>query len=153
MKETSKVDSKAVGRRLRAMRETSGKQRFLVAKRAKVTLAELDQIENGSASVSVGSIQRVAVALGTTLLDVIQQLSQPASKRRHEDTEAPRLADIADAILRLQVDGSKEDVVVGAMVDAAMKACDNNQSASARLLGMERKAFVRRLLSARRKKR
>jgi transcriptional regulator with XRE-family HTH domain len=152
MKETSKVDSKAVGRRLRAMRETSGRQRFLVAKRAKVTLAELDQIEKGSAIVSVGSIQRVAGALGTTLLDVIRQLAQPAPKQQ-TDTEAPRLSDIADAILRLQVDGSKEDAVVGAMVDAAMKACDNNQSASARLLGMERKAFVRRLLSARRKRR
>ena len=49
--------------------------------------------------------------------------------------------------------GSKIDAAEGAAVLYAMEISRNNQSAAARLLGMERKAFVRRLARARRKKR
>jgi DNA-binding NtrC family response regulator len=35
--------------------------------------------------------------------------------------------------------------MIAATVRYAIEACDGNQSAAARMLGMERKAFVRRL--------
>jgi DNA-binding NtrC family response regulator len=61
-----------------------------------------------------------------------------------------RIADIARTILDLPGDvGSKIDVVQHATVLVALTACQQNQSAAARMLGMERKAFMRKLSRAR----
>jgi len=56
-----------------------------------------------------------------------------------------RLDRIARAIVELPADlGSKLDAAEVAVVRHAMLVCDGNQSAAARLLGIERKALVRR---------
>jgi len=63
------------------------------------------------------------------------------------------LPEIARAIAHLpSALGSKVDAAESAAVLYAMQVEGNNQSAAARLLGMERKAFVRRLARTRRKK-
>jgi DNA-binding NtrC family response regulator len=56
---------------------------------------------------------------------------------------------IARAILALPHSvGEKPEVVALATVRLAMESTGGNQSAAARLLGMERKAFVRKLAHA-----
>ena len=63
----------------------------------------------------------------------------------------PRLSQIARAIVELPVKGgSKIDAAESAAILYAMSVCNDNQSAAARMLLMERKAFVRRLRRARR---
>ncbi len=74
----------------------------------------------------------------------------------HQGRAAARrmaVADIAQAILELpDAVGSKIEAVEHAAVLVAMNACAENQSAAARMLGMERKAFTRKLSRAKRKR-
>jgi hypothetical protein len=75
----------------------------------------------------------------------------PAAPARATVTRRLAITDIARAILELPEGvGSKMDVVQHATVLVAMTACQENQSAAARMLGMERKAFARKLSRARR---
>ncbi len=88
-------------------------------------------------------LDRIARALGMSLVELVLDPNGMA---------APRLgvAGIARAILELpDAVGSKIDVVETATVLVALTCCQENQSAAARLLGMDRKAFVRRLSRAR----
>lgn len=95
-------------------------------------------------------LARIAQALGTSLVDVVRTPASPP-------TSAPSLLtldDIARAIVDLPPSvGSKIEAAQSATLLHAMEVADHNQSAAARLLGMERKAFVRKLGKARRERR
>jgi DNA-binding NtrC family response regulator len=91
--------------------------------------------------------------VNSTLVDLVRgagQVDGPALGRPASRLGLPEIARaIADLPARA---GSKIDVMISATVLYAMDVSGDNQSAAARLLGMERKAFVRRLQRARRKR-
>lgn len=132
-----------IGRSLLSLRGGSPAKR--IAKAAGISVEQLLLIEQGRSTASLAVYQRVARALGTTLADVAKSGPSPVAP-----SESVRVADVASAIVRLQVDGSKVDAAVDASVLEALRMTGNNQSAAARMLGMERKAFCRRLARARR---
>lgn len=59
---------------------------------------------------------------------------------------------LAKAVLALPTPGSKLDAVQSAVVLHAFAVSNGNVAAAARLLGMERKAYTRKLARARRKR-
>ena len=150
----SSISSSTIGRALRARREREGLTPARVARESGVSVAELDRIESGRNRPSVGALARVARALGVSLADLVSTNGAGAA------VGAPipgmlsslSLTDIGRAITELpRPVGSKIDAVISAAVLHALKECGDNQSAAARILGMERKAFVRRVQRARRK--
>lgn len=147
--------SAAVGRTIRSRRNRARLPLDRVARRSRLTATELDAIESGRSRPSIAVLDRIARALDSTLIDLV------ASSESHSASEGSNgagrarlgLVDIALAIIEspLPRDGdSKLDAVEAATVLVALRSCNENQSAAARLLGMERKAFVRRLSNARR---
>lgn len=137
----------AVGRSIRASRKRANLALARVARECKLSTTQLDGIENGKVRPSLAVLNRIARALGMSIVDFVLT-TQRASARRLE------VSDIAEAILQLpDAVGSKIEVVEHAAVLVAMTACSENQSAAARMLGMERKAFTRKLSRAKRKRR
>jgi transcriptional regulator with XRE-family HTH domain len=144
--------SMAVGRAIRALRERGNQSVAQVARAASLSPSDLASIEAGRARPSIATLHGLARALGSTLVELVHDASSPAS-----EAAAPKaaigLSEIARAIAELPASlGSKVDAAEGAAVLHAMQVMGDNQSAAARLLGMERKAFVRRLARTRRKK-
>jgi DNA-binding NtrC family response regulator len=96
---------------------------------------------------------RVAYSLGETLADLVRAAGQPGLAVPTGAASRLGLSEIAQAIADLPARvGSKVDAMISATVLYAMAVSGDNQSAAARLLGMERKAFVRRVQRARRKR-
>jgi DNA-binding NtrC family response regulator len=93
------------------------------------------QFQAGLRRISVGKLGEVAKAAAN------------AAPRRSKQAGRKDLS--LDVIARFVLDqkgaGSKLDLVERAIVACAMSACSGNQSAAARLLGIERKALARRL--------
>jgi transcriptional regulator with XRE-family HTH domain len=134
--------SRSVGMALRSLRQRTGRSLPDVCKAADISAAQLRSIELGSDRPAIAVLDRVARSLGTTLPKVVRDGAS-------EGSATTTLAEIASAILALpDGDGSKVDRVEAAVVLHAMAVCLQNQSAAARLLGMERKAFVRRFAKA-----
>lgn len=135
--------SASIGRALRARRERESLSLARVARECGLTATELDDIESGRARPSIAVFDRIAHAVGSTLADLVVVASEAPEARLGLD-------DIARAIVELPNEvGPKIDVVEAATVLFALSVCNENQSAAARLLGMDRKAFVRRLMHAR----
>jgi transcriptional regulator with XRE-family HTH domain len=136
--------SAAVGRTIRASRKRAQLPLARVARECKLSPAQLDGIECGRARPTIAVLDRIARALGLSLVELVLAPGPAVASR-------PGLAEIAHAIVALpDAIGSKIDIVEAATVLVALTACQKNQSAAARLLGMDRKAFVRRLSRARR---
>jgi transcriptional regulator with XRE-family HTH domain len=149
--------SSDVGRAIRATRERSALSLERVARASGVPASELRAIEAGRARPSIAALGRIARALGADLVDLVRGTDSGVARRSGEPgmpgSPPLGLPQIARAIADLPASvGSKVDAAESAAVLYAMKACDDNQSAAARLLGMERKAFVRRLVRSRRRK-
>jgi DNA-binding NtrC family response regulator len=120
-----------------------------------VSVATLGAIESGRGQPSLGTLGRVAQALDVSLVDLARTngTRQPDGAARAVLAPGLGLSEIARAIAELPIGaGSKVDAAILAAVLHSMKECGDNQSAAARLLGMERKAFSRRLHRARRKR-
>jgi transcriptional regulator with XRE-family HTH domain len=114
-----------------------------VARESKLSPSQLERIESGNARPTLAVLDRIARALGMSLVDLVLDPHGVASARLG-------LPEIARAVLELPDDvGPKLDAVEAATILVAMTACRENQSAAARLLGMERKAFARKLSWAR----
>jgi transcriptional regulator with XRE-family HTH domain len=139
------ITSAAAGRAIRATREREALSLARVARDSDLTPAQLGEIELGRARPSISVLDRIARAIGCTLADLVVDPRGDAARRLG-------LTDIALAIVELELprNGSKIDAVEAATVLVALCTCQENQSAAARLLGMDRKAFVRRLSHARR---
>jgi transcriptional regulator with XRE-family HTH domain len=150
--------SSAVGRSIRATRERAGLPMARIARASGLTASELDAIEAGRSRPSIAVLDRIASALGSRLVDLVRGGAKSPAPSGHAEAlagESPRigLAQIARAIADLPVKGgSKIDAAESATILYAMSVCNENQSAAARMLSMERKAFVRRLRRARRRK-
>jgi transcriptional regulator with XRE-family HTH domain len=137
------------------LRERRGLALSRVCLAAGITPDDLRSIETGRSRPSIDVLDRISRALGSSLVDVVRKADTMTDMPRGASAAHPAdLDEIARAIAELPVKaGSKIDAAEGAAVLYAMEISRNNQSAAARLLGMERKAFVRRLARARRKKR
>jgi transcriptional regulator with XRE-family HTH domain len=149
--------SYAVGRSIRATREHAGLPVARIARASGLTAPELDAIEAGHSRPSIAVLDRIAGALGSRLVDLVRGgETAPGLSGRPEGSPGPSprlgLSQIARAIAELPVKGgSKIDAAESATILYAMSVCDGNQSAAARMLSMERKAFVRRLRRAKRR--
>ncbi len=145
----------AVGQAIRALRERKHQSLTAVSRTASISSAELAAIESGRGRATVAQLHRVARAVGSSLVDVVNDARMPASTNgagMRSKASSIGLPEIARAIAELPGSlGSKVDAAESAAVLYAMQVEGNNQSAAARLLGMERKAFVRRLARTRRK--
>jgi transcriptional regulator with XRE-family HTH domain len=147
--------SSAVGHAIRALRERRGLAASRVSLTAKISPAELLALEAGRGRTTIAVLDRVARSLGSSLVAIVRdaELGPPPTGSPLAG-RAPGLPEIARAIAELPRSvGSKVDAAGAAAVLHAMAVSGQNQSAAARLLGMERKAFVRRLARAKRKKR
>jgi transcriptional regulator with XRE-family HTH domain len=141
----------SVGKHLRRLRLRRGHSLARVARASGVATRELEAIEQGRKRASAGILSDIASALETTLVEVIaSQLvesrgwpKQSAVQRRLERI-ARDVTELPDSV------GSKLETAIAAVVRHAMLVCNGNQSAAARLLGLPRKAFVRRWLRAQR---
>jgi transcriptional regulator with XRE-family HTH domain len=152
--------SAVIARVIRAARERAGLPIARVARASGIKERELEAIEAGHARPSIAALDRIARALGSSLVQLLRSRDlasrgglevRAATSRSREKLGLP---EIGRAIAELPVKrGSKIDAAASAAILYAMKACNENQSAAARLLAMERKAFVRRLIRARRRSR
>jgi DNA-binding NtrC family response regulator len=92
--------------------------------------------------ISVGKLGDVARSVSPT---------EPRAHARAGRTNGLSLDNVARFVLGRNDPGSKLELVERAIVANAMSACSGNQSAAARLLGIERKALARRLAKQRRR--
>jgi len=138
--------SVALGRRIRLSRRRANLPLGRVATESKLSASQLERIESGHARPTLAVLDRIARAMGMSLVELVLDPNGVATTRLG-------LPEIARAILELPDEvGPKLDAAEAAAILVAMTACRENQSAAARLLGMERKAFTRRLSWARRSK-
>jgi transcriptional regulator with XRE-family HTH domain len=149
-----------VGRAIRTTRERSGLPIARVARACALTGPQLEAIESGRSRPSIAVLQCIAQVLGLHLVELVRAGARNSASGKPNEPSSPSegssrlgLAQIARAIAELPVkNGSKIDVAESAAILYAMSVCNDNQSAAARMLSMERKAFVRRLRRARRLK-
>jgi transcriptional regulator with XRE-family HTH domain len=146
--------SASVGLAIRAAREGASLPIARVARACGLTALELDGIESGRSRPSIATLDRIARAIGKSLADLVRGGDKASSGP--QGGGAPLrlgLPQIARAIAELSVQGgSKIDAAESAAILYAMSVCNDNQSAAARMLAMERKAFVRRLRRAKRRR-
>jgi transcriptional regulator with XRE-family HTH domain len=137
----ARTTSIEVGRTIRASRKRANLPLARVARDCRLSPTQLDGIECGRRRPTLAVLHRISRALGVPLAELV--LRTNGNPRRLD------VVDIARAILQLpDALGSKVDAVEAAVILEALDACSENQSAAARLLGMERKAFVRKLSRA-----
>jgi|ERR1700722_12057422 transcriptional regulator with XRE-family HTH domain len=144
--------SAAVGRRLRELRVSSGISLDELARQADLRPSALVAIEEGRARPSVATLVVLSKRLRMTVLELVKSASATtvATAPNIPSTPAPARAPIGlEGIARAVAElpsrlGDKLDAVGGAVVVHAMEQCGGNRSAAARLLGMERKALIRR---------
>jgi transcriptional regulator with XRE-family HTH domain len=88
MQGTSAVD---VGERLRAIRKLRRVTLRTVAERAGLSESFLSQVERGRANASVGSLKRIAAALGVNLADLFEPNGRPSRPRVLQRESRPTL--------------------------------------------------------------
>ncbi len=81
----------------------------------------------------------------SNLADVVEALERGAGPRGAAAKGAEVVEAVARRVTALDIGGSKLEAIQRAVVFQALTECDGNLSAAARLLGMERKAFERRV--------
>ncbi len=135
--------SLAIGYAIRRRREHMGKSVEWLAKKSGVDASVIAAIEIGSRQPTVDHLDHIGVALGTSAEALVRDARKaPASAvpvaERLEKIARVVLGELPDAL------GDKLDAVERAIVTHAMEVSRGNQSAAARLLGLDRKALVRR---------
>jgi transcriptional regulator with XRE-family HTH domain len=63
---------KKIGMRIKALRETRGLSQATVAKAARISREHLARLEGGHYDPSVGTLERIAEALGVSLMSVLR---------------------------------------------------------------------------------
>jgi transcriptional regulator with XRE-family HTH domain len=145
------LSSAAVGRYVRELRTRAGRSLSELARKSGIAATRLDAIERGRERPSLDALAGIARALHTTLPKLVSGAanSREASARPLEALKTS-LDRIGGAVVELPKElGSKLDAVEVAVVRLAMLVCEGNQSAAARLLGLERKALTRRWVKIR----
>ena len=139
--------SATAGGRIQQLRVEQGLSLRRLARLAGVLVSALERIEQGQARPSIALLDDIARALETSVLELMKGAQTP--RKKAIDTKAV-LERIAREIVELpEALGDKLEAAEGAAVRRAMHVCAGNQSAAARLLGLERKALVRRVAKTR----
>ena len=90
--QTAEAERVDVGERLRAIRRLRRATLKSVADRAALSESFLSQVERGRANASVGSLQRIAAALGVTVADLFEPNGSTAKPRVLRREVRPNLA-------------------------------------------------------------
>jgi transcriptional regulator with XRE-family HTH domain len=110
---------------------------------AGIQVSALDRIEQGNARPSIALLDALARELDSSLVELMKQARE--KPRKLVDARAT-IDQIGRQIVELpETVGDKIQAAEAAAVKYAMHVCAGNQSAAARLLGLERKALVRRV--------
>jgi len=145
----SYVSHAGLGPRLRTLRKSSRLTPRALEKRAGLDRGVVASIESGARRPSAAVLGAVARVLRVKVRELA---AAPRGARAGPLlVRAPKggLAGIARAIAALPTHtGDKLEAAGGAAVLHALAHCSGNRSAAARMLGMERKAFVRRVQRA-----
>jgi XRE family transcriptional regulator, aerobic/anaerobic benzoate catabolism transcriptional regulator len=72
----------SLGKRVREVRARRGMTRKLVAKESDVSERHLAQVEAGAGNISILLLQRIAVALNVTLVDLFASENEPSAEQR-----------------------------------------------------------------------
>lgn len=136
--------SAAVGRRLYELRVQAGIPLGQLAKRVRLSASALRAIEDGRTHPTIGTLSDLAGQLGSSVPALVREAReiQPGA------TTSPVLsgpAEIGRAILELPEGANKLWVAETAAIRCALEVCRGNKSAAARLLGVQRQAFARRI--------
>jgi transcriptional regulator with XRE-family HTH domain len=135
--------SAAMGLRLRELRLRAGLSLPRLSKRVGLSASALQRIEAGAAEPSISTLNDLAGHLGTTLGELVRKAKSQAARREASALRGPE--EIGRAILNLPEGTDKVRVVVAAAIRLALEESNGNQSAASRLLGMERRALMRRI--------
>jgi transcriptional regulator with XRE-family HTH domain len=135
--------SAAIGLRLRELRLRAALTLPDLSKKVGLSASALRRIEAGAAEPSVSTLNELAGHLGTTLGQLVHAAKTQAARREASALRGPE--EIGRAILNLPDGTDKLTVVAQAAIRLALEQCDDNQSAAAHLLGMNRRAMMRRL--------
>jgi transcriptional regulator with XRE-family HTH domain len=154
----SRALSVAVGRRLRELRLEAGVPLDRLAAQTGLRPRKLVGIEEGTEKPTIATLDRIARGLQVPLVELVTSARTKRPKAATPQREvqpasgAPRsLEAIARAITSLPASvGDKLEAVDLAVVEHALAVCGGNRSAAARLLGIERKAVIRRWVKMKR---
>ena len=141
--------SAAIGGLIHELRTEKGLSLQRLAKMAGIQSTALARIEQGLAEPSIRILDELARQFDMSVIQLMT-LAQKKKPAKKVDSAAV-LTRIGREIAELPESlGDKIDAAEAATVKHAMHVCAGNQSAAARLLGLERKALVRRLAKAER---
>jgi transcriptional regulator with XRE-family HTH domain len=135
--------SAAMGLCLRELRLRAGLSLPRLSKKVGLSASDLQRIEAGAAEPSISTLNDLAGHLGTTLGELVRTAKSQAARREASALRGPE--EIGRAILNLPEGTDKVRVVVAAAIRLALEESNGNQSAASRLLGMERRALMRRI--------
>jgi transcriptional regulator with XRE-family HTH domain len=129
---------------LKELRLDAGLSLGRLSKRVGLSVSALKRIEEGSAKPSAGTLIDLAGHLGTTPTEVLHHANEgEATRAKSSAVSGPE--QVGRAILDLPGRTDKLRVAVAAAVRVALEESNGNQSAAARLLGLERRAMMRRI--------
>jgi transcriptional regulator with XRE-family HTH domain len=134
--------SAAVGRRIRELRVEVGISPERLAKLAGLTVSALLSIEDGRAQPSLSALGKVVGHLGVSLSQLVREARGGPVVAYDPVKSTPE--QIGRAVVELPDGLDKLRVAEAAAIRHALEVCSGNQSAAARLLGMPRKALIRR---------
>jgi transcriptional regulator with XRE-family HTH domain len=133
----------AVGRHLQQLRLRAGIPIERLAKRVGLSASALQRIEERGAPLTIDMLSDLAGQLGTSVAEFVRQAKRSQSSAASRTSSEPEL--VGKAILDLPDGIDKLRVAAEAAVRLALELSRGNQSAAARLLGLERRALMRRL--------
>jgi transcriptional regulator with XRE-family HTH domain len=143
--------SAAVGRRLREIGIPRRVPLERLAAQTGLRPAVLLAIEEGDERPTLTTLDRLARQLSVSVVELVESARGPA-RAPDPNVEAMGLERIAHAVTALPTRlGDKLEAVELEVVKHAMSVCGGNRSAAARLLGIERKALIRRWDKTRRR--
>lgn len=135
--------SAAAGGRIHQLRVERGLSLSRLARMAGIQVSALERIEQGNARPSIALLDAIARELDTTIVELMKQAREkprkPVDARATLERLGREIAELPEGV------GDKIEAAEAATVKYAMHVCAGNQSAAARLLGLERKALVRRV--------
>jgi transcriptional regulator with XRE-family HTH domain len=135
--------SAAVGRRIRQLRLDAGISPQRLAKQAGLTVSALLSIEAGRTHPSLAALGHVVGHLGVSLSQIVREAQRAPVVAHHSVKSTPE--EIGRSVVELPDGLDKLRVAEAAAIRYALEVCKGNQSAAARLLGVQRKALVRRV--------
>lgn len=94
------IDYNALGARVRELRKEKGLKQSVLAEQVQIETSNISHIERGVSKVSLGTLVRIALALGVTVDDLLCY-DFPYERTAYENDVTRELADCSPKELRL----------------------------------------------------